>query len=363
MATFAKGKGYSKSDLCDDGNPIILYGRLYTKYETVISEVDTFAEAKDGSVYSVGGEVIVPASGETAEEISIASVVANSGVLLGGDLNVISPSDSLDPAFLAISITYGNPHNEMAKLAQGKTVVHLHNDDLKKIDLLFPTLEEQRRIRDVFYDIDNIITLHQRKCDELKIYKKGLLQQMFPQPGEAFPHVRFPGFTDPWEQRKFGDIGSVSMCKRIFKEETTTEGEIPFYKIGTFGSSPDAFISRQLFEEYKAKFSYPKPGAILLSASGTIGRIVEYKGEEAYFQDSNIVWLSHDKSVSNKFLKVLYPTVKWDGIEGSTIQRLYNDNFLKTGFKMPGLPEQEKIGEFFEGIDNLITLHQRDYLQ
>ena len=162
MATFAKGKGYSKSDLCDDGNPIILYGRLYTKYETVISEVDTFAEAKDGSVYSVGGEVIVPASGETAEEISIASVVANSGVLLGGDLNVISPSDSLDPAFLAISITYGNPHNEMAKLAQGKTVVHLHNDDLKKIDLLFPTLEEQRRIRDVFYDIDNIITLHQR---------------------------------------------------------------------------------------------------------------------------------------------------------------------------------------------------------
>ena len=153
------------------------------------------------------------------------------------------------------------------------------------------------------------------------------------------------------------------MCKRIFKEETTTEGEIPFYKIGTFGSSPDAFISRQLFEEYKAKFSYPKPGAILLSASGTIGRIVEYKGEEAYFQDSNIVWLSHDKSVSNKFLKVLYPTVKWDGIEGSTIQRLYNDNFLKTGFKMPGLPEQEKIGEFFEGIDNLITLHQCKHYQ
>ncbi len=151
------------------------------------------------------------------------------------------------------------------------------------------------------------------------------------------------------------------MCKRIFKEETATEGEIPFYKIGTFGSSPDAFISRPLFEEYKAKFSYPEPGAILLSASGTIGRIVEYKGEEAYFQDSNIVWLSHDKSVSNKFLKVLYPTVKWDGIEGSTIQRLYNDNFLKTGFTMPGLPEQEKIGEFFEGIDNLITLHQCKY--
>ena len=153
------------------------------------------------------------------------------------------------------------------------------------------------------------------------------------------------------------------MCKRIFKEETSVEGDIPFYKIGTFGSEPDAFISRELFEDYKSRFSYPEEGAILLSASGTIGRIVEYKGEEAYFQDSNIVWLSHDKSVSNKFLKVLYPTVKWDGIEGSTIQRLYNDNFLKTQFMMPNLPEQEKLGDFFEGVDNLITLHQCKHYQ
>ena len=163
-----------------------------------------------------------------------------------------------------------------------------------------------------------------------------------------------------WEQRKFGDVGSVSMCKRIFKEETSPEGDIPFFKIGTFGGEPDAFISRELFEEYKSKFSYPEDGAILLSASGTIGRIVEYNGEEAYFQDSNIVWLSHDKTVSNKFLKVVYPTVKWDGIEGSTIQRLYNDNFLKTRFMMPSIPEQEKIADYFEGIDNLITLHQRE---
>ena len=173
------------------------------------------------------------------------------------------------------------------------------------------------------------------------------------------PKIRFKGYTDAWEQRKFGDIGSVSMCKRIFKEETSPEGDIPFFKIGTFGGEPDAFISRELFEEYKSKFSYPEDGAILLSASGTIGRIVEYNGEEAYFQDSNIVWLSHDKTVTNKFLKVVYPTVKWDGIEGSTIQRLYNDNFLKTRFMMPGIPEQDKIAEFFENLDNLITLHQR----
>ena len=173
------------------------------------------------------------------------------------------------------------------------------------------------------------------------------------------PKVRFKGFDDAWEQRKFKDVGTVSMCKRIFKEETSEEGDIPFFKIGTFGGIPDAFISRELFDEYKSKYSYPEPGDILLSASGTIGRIVEYEGEEAYFQDSNIVWLSHDKSVDNKFLKVLYSIVKWDGIEGSTIKRLYNDNFLKTQFMLPSIEEQKKIGSFFEQLDNLITLHQR----
>ena len=181
---------------------------------------------------------------------------------------------------------------------------------------------------------------------------------MFPKAGEKVPEIRFAGFTNDWELRKFGDIGNVSMCKRIFKEETSPEGDVPFFKIGTFGGEPDAFISRELFEEYKEKFSYPENGAILLSASGTIGRTVEYNGEEAYFQDSNIVWLSHDKSVTNKFLKTLYSTIKWEGIEGSTIQMLYNDNFLKTEFMLPSLPEQEKLGEFFESIDNLITLHQ-----
>ncbi|MGN0149181.1 MAG: restriction endonuclease subunit S [Clostridia bacterium] len=163
-----------------------------------------------------------------------------------------------------------------------------------------------------------------------------------------------------WEQREFGDVGSVSMCKRIFKEETTDNGDIPFYKIGTFGSTPDAYISRGLFEEYKSKYSYPQKGDILLSASGTIGRIVEYNGEEAYFQDSNIVWLSHDNSICNSFLKTLYPIVKWNGIEGSTIQRLYNDNFLKTKFAMPKIEEQQQIGTFFSNLDHLITLHQRN---
>ena len=173
------------------------------------------------------------------------------------------------------------------------------------------------------------------------------------------PKIRFNGYTEDWEQRNFGDLGTVAMCKRIFKEQTSIDGDIPFYKIGTFGAEPDSFISRELFKEYRAKFQYPNIGDMLISASGTIGRTVEYKGEEAYFQDSNIVWFKHDDRIDNSFLKCIYEIVKWSGIEGSTIKRLYNDNFLKTEFSMPKVAEQQQIGAYISALDHLLTLHQR----
>lgn len=168
-------------------------------------------------------------------------------------------------------------------------------------------------------------------------------------------------FSLSWEQRKLGELGSVSMCKRIFKEQTTEQGDVPFFKIGTFGGKADAFISQELFEEYKAKYPYPTKGAILISASGSIGRTVEFTGGNEYFQDSNIVWLTHDERLQDTFLKYLYETVKWAGIEGSTIKRLYNDNILKTEIKLPTIAEQKQIGSFFCSLDDLITLHQREH--
>ncbi|MHC3838213.1 restriction endonuclease subunit S, partial [Streptococcus thermophilus] len=117
------------------------------------------------------------------------------------------------------------------------------------------------------------------------------------------PELRFKGFTDEWEERKLGELGSVATNRRIFKDQTSENGEVPFFKIGTFGGKPDAFISRELFEEYKLKYPYPEIGDILISASGSIGRTVVYQGEDEYFQDSNIVWLKHDNRLDNKFLK------------------------------------------------------------
>ncbi|WP_406841799.1 restriction endonuclease subunit S [Lactococcus lactis] len=162
-----------------------------------------------------------------------------------------------------------------------------------------------------------------------------------------------------WEQRKLGDLGSVAMNKRVFKEQTSENGEVPFFKIGTFGSEPDSFISRELFEEYKLKYPYPEIGDILISASGSIGRTVVYQGKDEYFQDSNIVWLKHNNHLDNKFLKQFYSIVKWQGLEGSTIKRLYNKNILDTNISIPSPEEQQKIGQYFKKLDETITLHQR----
>ena len=236
---------------------------------------------------------------------------------------------------------------DLTSLVQVGALPSYNAGDVESMGIYLPSLFEQEQIGAFFKLLDNLITLHQRKC--------ALLFSPF----QALISMMFTTSTFSWEQRKLGEIGSVSMCRRIFKEQTSETGDIPFYKIGTFGAEPDAFISRELFEEYKSKYPYPKKGDILISASGSIGRTVEFAGNNEYFQDSNIVWLSHDERLSNSFLKCFYSVVKWAGIEGSTIKRLYNDNILNTVICMPSVPEQEHIGLFFENLDNLITLHQR----
>ena len=245
-------------------------------------------------------------------------------------------------------------------LSCGSTFESLNSENIKNAEVKIPTTAEQIKIGGYFQQLDNLITLHQREYEKLHNIKKSMLEKMFPKNGSNVPEIRFKGFTEAWEQRKLGEIGSVSMCRRIFKEQTSETGDIPFYKIGTFGADPDAFISRELFEKYKSKYPYPQKGDILISASGSIGRTVEFAGNNEYFQDSNIVWLNHDERLSNPFLKCFYSVVKWAGIEGSTIKRLYNDNILNTVICMPSVPEQKRIGLFFENLDHLITLHQRE---
>ncbi|MDM5130293.1 restriction endonuclease subunit S [Aeromonas piscicola] len=165
------------------------------------------------------------------------------------------------------------------------------------------------------------------------------------------------------ECKMLGWVGDVRMCKRIMKNQTTDTGDIPFFKIGTFGKNPDAYISRDIFEEYKERYNYPKVGEVLISASGTIGRAVIFNGDDAYFQDSNIVWIKNDESkVLNKYLYYFYQVANWNVSDGGVIKRLYNDNIKKTLIPIPfpndpkrSLAEQERVVAILDKFDSLTT--------
>ncbi|WP_293689858.1 restriction endonuclease subunit S, partial [Thiolapillus sp.] len=175
------------------------------------------------------------------------------------------------------------------------------------------------------------------------------------------PSLRFPEFREAgaWEVKRLGGIGSVSMCKRILKSQTSESGDIPFYKIGTFSKQADAFIENKIYEEFKEKYSFPNKGDILISASGTIGRTVVYDGKPAYFQDSNIVWIANNENILlNAFLYYCYKTIQWQ-TDDNTISRLYNDNLRKMKIVVPPIPEQQKIAHCLSSLDEVIGLQAK----
>ena len=365
-AEFSKGNGYSKGDLIESGTPIILYGRLYTKYETIISEVDTYVEAKEGSVYSKGGEVIVPASGETAEDIARAATVDKSGILLGGDLNVVMPNKDINPAFLAISISNGNSQRELSKKAQGKSVVHIHNEEIRNLVIPFPNKVEQNKIVAYFANLDHLITLHQRKCEQTKKMKKYMLQKMFPQNGAKVPEIRFDGFTYDWEQRKLGDV-----FEQTSNLVNPKEDEIELWSLTVedgLTKKSDRY-NREFLVKKDDNFKEVRPGDIVYNPMNMTLGAVGYNGMAksvavSGYYTTMVAKENYDTYYINTWLKSpqairLYRTYA----TGSLIekQRVQFPTLSIIPVTFPKYEEQIKIGSYFHSIDNLITLHQRQH--
>ena len=223
----------------------------------------------------------------------------------------------------------------------------LMSNQMEKIQIPLPPLSVQQeivRILDKFTQLEAELDCRKRQYE---YYRNNLLS--------------YEGNEVEW--KTLGEVGEIRMCKRILKEQTSDYGEVPFYKIGTFGKEADAYISKELFNEYRAKYNYPNVGDILISASGTIGRTVIFDGKEAYFQDSNIVWIENDqKKVLNKYLFYYYQIAKWNISEGGTILRLYNENLRKTLIPIPypnnpkkSLEEQNRIVAILDKFDTLVN--------
>ena len=362
IAVFSKGVGYSKNDLCEEGTPIILYGRLYTKYETCIFDVDTFVKEKAGGVYSKGGEVIVPASGETAEDISIASVVVKPGILLGGDLNIVSPTAEYDSAFLALTISSGATHKYLSSLAQGKSVVHLHNADIQSVSAKFPTKREQEKIHLLFGKIDTLITLHQRKHEKLVNIKKSMLDKMFPQNGVSVPEIRFKGFTDPWEQRKFSEL-----YEKVSRKNDLTYGKDDIISVANMYYKAESYITD---ENYLLTYNVFEMGDIAFegnkSKNFAHGRFVENTIGNGIVSHVFDVFKPRMTNYDLQFWKyainnerIMGPILLRSTKASTMMTNLVADDFLQENFLIPCYEEQKKIGEFLNQLDTLITLHQR----
>ena len=372
IADYLKGNGYSKGDLTEAGTPIILYGRLYTNYQFAISEVDTFAVPRNGAVYSQGNEVIVPASGETAEDIARASAVEKSGVLLGGALNILRPFDFMDPLFLALAISNGEPQKELAKKAQGKSVVHIHNSDIQEVTIAYPSRTEQDRIGSVFRLLDHRITLHQRKLEKLKTFKKAMLDKMFPKNGELVPEIRFSGFTDPWEQCKLGDIGKASGGISI-ESEFDEFGKYKVISIGSY-SVTNKYIDQGIRvnkTEKTENYILNKNDLTMIlndkTASGNIiGRVLLIDTDDSYVfnQRTERIEVNEDEYLP----EFLYQLLNADNTRAKIILASQGNTQIyvnwrtisKLAYKITmSKDEQSKIAKIFTNVDNIITLHQR----
>jgi type I restriction enzyme S subunit len=365
LASFSKGNGYTKNDLVESGEPIILYGRLYIKYETVIQDVDTFVIKKEKSIISEGNEVIVPASGESSEDISRASVVGRPGLILGGDLNVIKPVNYIDSIFLALTISNGAQQKEMSKRAQGKSVVHLHNSDLKQVNLLYPLLEEQQKIGSFFKQLDNTIALHQRKLDLLKEQKKGYLQKMFPKNGAKVPELRFAGFADDWEERKLGELSNiVGGGTPSTSNPEYWDGDIDWYAPAEIGEQSYVSKSKKTITELGLKKSSARilpVGTVLFTSRAGIGNTAILAKEATTNQGFQSIVPDQNKLDSYFIFSRTNELKRYGEVTGagSTFVEVSGKQMSKMSIMVPEPSEQQKIGSFFKQLDDTIFLHQR----
>ncbi len=355
VAKLRKGLTYKSSDYSDKENGMVFLtlksilrggGFNYSGIKYYLGKYDTEAVLKAGDLIIANTDIT-----RNAEVVGAPVIVphlSDKPVLMSMDLSVIDLDEKkVSKSFFYYLLQDKRARDFMRNQASGSTVLHLKTSNVPKFEFQLPPIYEQQKIAEILSSVDEEIKKVEEIISKTEKLNRGLMRNIF-----SFKNQKGV------KHLSLRDIGRAAMCKRVFKEETSNTGDIPFYKIGTFGKEPDAFISQELFDNYRKKFSYPKTGDVLLSASGTIGRKVKYDGKPAYFQDSNIIWLEHDESkVLNNFLYYLYDTIEWQ-TEGSTIKRLYNDLFLKKVIPVPSISEQKKIIEILSSLEQKILVNK-----
>ncbi len=361
LGDFIRGNGLQKKDFVESGFPAIHYGQIYTRYGLSADKTFTYVlpELANKLRKAQKNDLLLATTSENDEDVVKPLAWLGDNVAISGDMMLFRHEQNVK--YLAYFFQSEIFQTQKMKYITGAKVRRVSSGDLSKIKIPIPCSNNPEKSLAIQSEIvrilDKFTALTAELTAELNMRKKQY---------NYYRDQLFSFKEGEVEWKALGEIGEVRMCKRILKSQTSSEGEIPFYKIGTFGKEPDSYISRKLFNEFKEKYSYPKVGEVLISASGTIGRTVIFNGRESYFQDSNIVWIeNNEKIVLNKYLFYFYKIAKWGISEGGTIKRLYNDNLRKLMIPVPfpdsperSLVEQQKIVKLldkFDALTNSIT--------
>ena len=365
LGIFFKGGGLSKADLSDEGSPCVLYGELYTKYTEVIGNVQSKTNVVlDNAVLGKVNDVLIPSSGETAIDIATASCLQQDDVILGGDLNVFR-SNKINGIFTSYQLNTSKKF-EISKLAQGASVVHVYNDQLKKLRLSIPTIQEQEKIAAFFSLIDKKIELQTEKVEELKNYKKGFMQKIFPRKGELVPELRFVGFTNDWEECKLEKVTKL-ITKGTTPKDKSWIGPVNYIKTESIDKDSGSLTrtASTSLEEHEGylKRSQLQNNDVLFSIVGTLGRVGLVGLKDLPANTNQQIAIIRTDELNPYFLMNILksPKVKSFIESDSTVGAqpslsLWQINELK--ICVPSIAEQQKIGHYFFNLDKLITLHQ-----
>lgn len=343
--------GKTKSDFTGGNEKFITYVNVFNNpsLKTDVPERVKIAEGEKQNTIQYG-DILFTGSSETPDECGMSSVLTHTieeKLYLNSfcfGFRFFDLSDKC-PSFMKYLFRSTNIRKTICKTANGVTRYNISKKEFAKIEIPIiplPVQEEIVRILDAFAELQAEL---QKRKQQYNYYLDNLLN---------FKNINRGGYQAEVRWMMLKDIGKVCMCKRILKSQTSSSGDVPFFKIGTFGGNADAYISQALFNEYKAKYSYPQKGEVLISAAGTIGRTIVFDGTPSYFQDSNIVWLKHDESiVLNSYLRYCYALNPWVVSTGGTIARLYNDNILEATIPVPSLANQQRIVAILDRFDRL----------
>ena len=298
-------------------------------------------------------------------------VVKNEGMVSPAYISAI-PDDSVFPEFMDYCLRRKRIINQINNLSYGVTDFRkrLYWEPFTRVTIMMPSVDEQRKITDIFHQLDDLITLHQRKLEKLKIVKKTMLVNCFPKNGEKVPKFKFSGFTDDWEQRKLGELAEIKDSARIPNAEWSDFG-VPYIRasdITNKDASGVLFISNERYEFYKNKTGAPIKGDVLFNGGGEIGKtMLNSSDSPIYVQGGAVLYArtSISDNLEGQYLKTYFETPNAQhyfetASAGGTMKHFTLKPSQEMPIKLPQMKEQKKIGSFFSELDNLITLHQRE---